>query len=53
MQRALGQQVAAEKTINARMALAEKPLERRVQHTTEHTQQNVDNKTKYSNFCID
>ena len=44
MQRALEQQVAANNAINARMASIE-PLERGVQHTAVHTQQNAE-KTK-------
>ena len=46
MQIALEQQVAAERAINARMASIE-PLERRVQHTAAHTQQNVEKQNKY------
>ena len=49
MQRALEQQVAAEKAINTRMASIE-PLERRVQHTAAHTQQNVEKQNKYASL---
>ncbi len=47
--RALEQQVAAEKAINARMASIE-PLERRVQHTAAHMQQNVEKQNKYASL---
>jgi hypothetical protein len=49
VQRACEQQAAIEKANNARMALVEKPLERRAQHTTEHAQQNADKKTNMPN----
>ena len=49
MQRALEQQVAANNAINARMASIE-PLERGVQHTAVHTQQNAEKQNKYSSL---
>ncbi len=49
VQRAREHQPAAEKAINARMAMREQPAERRTEHTTGHTQQNMDNKHKYVN----
>ena len=49
MQRALEQQVAANNAINAIMASIE-PLERGVQHTAVHTQQNAEKQNKYSSL---
>ena len=49
MQRALEQQVAANNAINARMASIE-PLERGVQHTAAHTQQNAEKQNRYSSL---
>ena len=44
VQRAREQQATAEKAVNIRMALIEKPLERRAQHTTIPTRQKADKK---------
>ncbi len=49
LQRALEQQVAANNAIAARMASIE-PLERGVQHTAGHTQQNAEKQNKYSSL---
>ena len=48
-ERALEQQALAENAIKIRMASMGTPLERPAQ---QHVEEDVDNKTKYSNFCI-
>ncbi len=49
MQRVMEQQVAANNAINLRMTSIE-PLERRVQHTAAHTQQNAKKHHKYASL---